>query len=131
MEWLDWYNSLNKPDWTPAPKVIGTIWSILYPIIFVSFGFVFWKALTKQIPAWIAFVFAINLIANLIFSPIQFNMRNLPLASLDIIVVLVTLAIGAISMWSHFRWVSLAQVPYLIWVSIATVLQISITLSNR
>lgn len=104
---------------------------VLYPIIMVSFGFVFWQALTKKIPAWIAVVFAINLVANLVFTPIQFGMRNLPLASLDIVAVLVTLAIGAISIWPHYRWVSLAQVPYFIWVSIATVLQLSITFLNR
>jgi len=40
MNWLDWYNSLAKPNWTPAPATIGMIWQILYPIILVSFGFV-------------------------------------------------------------------------------------------
>ena len=131
MEWLDWYNSLEKPDWTPAPATIGMIWSILYPIIFVSFGFVFWKSFTKQIPWWIGVVFGLNLAANLVFSPIQFNLRNLPLASLDIIVVWASLLAGMYLIWPHFRWVTWAQVPYFIWVSIATVLQLSITLTNR
>lgn len=40
MTWLDWYNSLAKPSWTPAPATIGQIWQILYPIIVVTFGFV-------------------------------------------------------------------------------------------
>jgi tryptophan-rich sensory protein len=35
-----------------------------------------------------------------------------------------------IAVWRHYRWVALAQVPYLIWVSIATVLQLSITGMN-
>ena len=41
MPWLDWYNSLAKPTWTPAPATIGLIWQILYPVIVISFGFVF------------------------------------------------------------------------------------------
>ena len=32
MTWMDWYNSLWKPSWTPAPSTIGLIWQILYPI---------------------------------------------------------------------------------------------------
>ena len=41
MPWIEWYNALAKPSWTPAPATIGLIWQILYPIILVSFGFVF------------------------------------------------------------------------------------------
>ncbi len=47
MPWMDWYNSLAKPTWTPAPSTIGLIWQILYPIILVSFGFVFVQAARK------------------------------------------------------------------------------------
>jgi benzodiazapine receptor len=38
---MEWYNALAKPSWTPAPATIGLIWTILYPIIAVSFGLVF------------------------------------------------------------------------------------------
>jgi hypothetical protein len=40
MTWMDMYDSLAKPSWTPAPSTISLIWMILYPIIVVSFGFV-------------------------------------------------------------------------------------------
>ena len=130
MEWIDWYNSLEKPNWTPAPRVIGTIWQILYPIIVISFGFVFVQAMRRKVPWQVTLPFAINLVANLIFTPIQFGMRNLPLAAVDIVVVWSTSIWAAIAIWSHYRWVSLAQIPYFIWVSIATVLQLSITAMN-
>lgn len=48
MSWMDWYNSLAKPSWTPPPATIGLIWQILYPIILVSFGFVFGQAIRKK-----------------------------------------------------------------------------------
>ena len=130
MPWIDWYNSLAKPSWTPAPATIGSIWQILYPIILVSFGFVFVQALRGKVGWWVALPFAINLVANLIFTPIQFGMRNLPLASIDILVVWGSIIWLALAIWPHYRWVSLAQVPYFIWVSLATVLQLSITWNN-
>jgi len=78
----------------------------------------------------VALPFAINLAANLVFTPIQFGLRDLPLASLDILVVWGTLLWMMIVTWPHYRWVAVAQVPYFVWVSIATVLQLTITWMN-
>lgn len=50
MPWIEWYNSLAKPSWTPAPATIGLIWQILYPVILVSFGFVFMQTIRKKVP---------------------------------------------------------------------------------
>ena len=130
MPWIEWYNSLAKPAWTPAPATIGLIWQILYPIILISFGFVFVQAIRGRVSWWVALPFAINLVANVIFTPIQFGMRNLPLAAVDIVIVWGTIIWAAASIRKHYRWVALAQVPYFIWVSMATVLQLSITAMN-
>ena len=130
MDWLTWYNSLEKPSWTPAPRTIGTIWQILYPVIIVTFGFVFQRAWAGAVPWWCALPFAINLAANIAFTPIQFGLRNMPLAAADILVVWVTIIWMVIAIWPHHRWVALAQLPYQTWVSIATVLQLYITWMN-
>ena len=84
MTWMEWYDRLVKPTWTPAPATIGLIWRILYPIILASFGFVFVQTFRGEVGWMVALPFAINLVANLIFTPIQFGMRNLPLATADI-----------------------------------------------
>lgn len=131
MDWMTWYEQLEKPHWTPAPRTIGLIWQILYPIIIVSFGFVFVQAIRGVIPWRIALPFGINLIANLAFMPFFQGMRNLPLASVDILIVWSTLIWAAVAVWPHHRWVALAQGPYFVWVSIATILQLSITWMNR
>lgn len=113
-----------------AGFVVGLIWQVLYPIIMVTFGFVFVQALRRKLPWWVAVPFAINLVAKLIFTTIQFGMRNLPLASVDILVVWTTIIASMIVIWPHYRWIAVAQVPYLIWVSLAMVLQLSITWMN-
>jgi benzodiazapine receptor len=130
MTWMEWYNALEKPSWTPDGSTIGLIWQILYPIIIVSIGFVFVQAFRKKIPWPVALPFAINFVANLVFTPIQFGMRSLPLAAVDIVIVWATIIWMAVGIWKHYKWVAVAQVPYFIWVSIATVLQLSITWSN-
>ncbi|MHB8974396.1 MAG: TspO/MBR family protein [Pirellulaceae bacterium] len=130
MTWMDWYTSLAKPDWTPAPATIGLIWQILYPIILVTFGFVFVQTLRRKLHWSVALPFAINLVANLLFMPIVSGLRSVPLAAVDILIVWATIIWMAVAIWRHYRWVAVAQGPYFVWVSLATVLQLSITAMN-
>lgn len=131
MSWKEWYDSLVKPAWTPEPGTIGLVWQILYPIILVSFGYVFVQAVRGRLPWVVALPFVVNLVANLAFTPIQFGLRNLDLAALDIVVVWLTIPWMMVAIWNHHGWVAVAQIPYFVWVSIASVLQLSITWCNR
>lgn len=130
LEFRDWYDSLRKPVWTPEPEFIGLMWQIIYPIIIVTFGFVFLQAVRGNLPRAVAMAFAVNLVANLVFTPIQFGLRNLPLASIDILVVWGTIIWMVTAVWHYHRWVAIAQAPYFAWVSVATVLQLTITWMN-
>jgi translocator protein len=130
MSWIEWYDNLLKPSWTPEPATISLIWQILYPIIIFTFGFVFLQAFCRKIPPRVALPFAINLVANLLFTPLQFGLRNLPLAALDIVIVWATIIWMMIAIWPHSRWVAVAQIPYFVWVSIATALQLAISWWN-
>lgn len=131
MERMNWYDSLAKPMWTPAPSFIGTMWSVLYPIIIVVFGYMIVRIARGQAPASLLVPIALNIAANVAFTPIQFGLRNLPLASVDIVVVLVTIVWCMVAFWPHSRVAAIALTPYLIWVSVASVLQLSITWMNR
>jgi benzodiazapine receptor len=130
MPWMEWYNSLAKPSWTPAPATISLIWMILYPIILVSFGFVFVQAFRGKIGWKVAVPFAVNLVANLLFMPIFAGLRSVPLAAADILIVWATILWCMLAVWPVYKWVAAVQVPYFVWVSIATVLQVSITAMN-
>ena len=131
MDWMERYNNLAKPSWTPSPATIGLIWRVLYPIIVVTFGFVFWRTFRRRLPWPVALPFAVNLVANLAFTPLLFGLRSLPLASADVLVVWATILWAAWAVWPYHWWVGVAQLPYFLWVSVATVLQLSITWMNR
>ena len=126
-----WYSSIVKPSWAPPSWLFGPVWSVLYTIIAVSFGAVFYKVFTKQLPFAIALPFILNLIFNFAFSPIQFGLKNNILAAIDILLVLATLIWSLYTIYPHMRWVALVNIPYLLWVSFATVLQITITILNK
>ena len=126
-----WYQQLIKPSWAPPSWVFGPIWSVLYVLIAISFGTVFYKFFTKQLSWLIVLPFVLNLFFNLIFTPIQFGLKNNYLAALDILLVLGTLIWAMILIYPHMKWVAMMNIPYLVWVCIATVLQFSVTYLNR
>jgi tryptophan-rich sensory protein len=104
---------------------------VLYAIIAASFGTVFYKVFTKELPWVIAVPFALNLVFNFSFTYFQFGLKNNMLASIDILLVLGTLVWAMVVIYPYIKWVALANIPYLIWVSFATVLQLTITYLNR
>jgi tryptophan-rich sensory protein len=128
---MSWYDTIVKPSWAPAAGVYGIVWSILYPIIFIAYGYVALRVLRGDVPWTVLIPVGINLAANFAFTPLQFGLQSLPLATIDIVIVLITIVWSMIVIWPHSRWVVIALVPYLVWVSIATTLQVNIWLLNR
>jgi tryptophan-rich sensory protein len=127
---VSWYSQLIKPSWAPPSYLFGPVWSVLYCLIFISFGKVFLELFNKRLPLIVALPFILNLIFNLIFSPIQFKLQNNVLAAVDILLVLGTLIWAMIAIYPHFKWIAYINIPYLLWVAFATVLQITVTVLN-
>ena len=130
METYTWYQQLIKPSWAPPSSVFGPVWSVLYIGIIISFGAVFVMAGQKKIAWIIALPFLLNLLFNFAFTPLQFGLRSNILASIDILLVLGTLIWAMRSIFPFAPWITYAQIPYLLWVSFATVLQLTITYLN-
>jgi len=125
-----WYASLIKPSWAPPAWLFGPVWTFLYILIGISFGRVFLLAWRKRIGKIVALPFALNLILNLAFSPIQFTLQNNFLAAIDILLILGTLIWGMVAIYRYEKWLTYIQIPYLVWVSFATVLQLTVTYLN-
>jgi len=127
------YLEYIKPDWAPPSWIFGPVWSVLYAIIFLTFGYVFYKTYKGEISKRIALPFLLNLIFNFAFTPIQFGLQNNLLASIDIILVLGTLIWALVSLWKNhpkLKAIVYLNIPYLLWGSFATVLQLTITYLN-
>lgn len=131
MQNYEWYQQLIRPSWAPPSWLFGPVWTVLYILIFISFFRTFQLFSQKKIAFIILLPFILNLIFNLAFTPLQFGLKNNLLAAIDIILVLVTLVWAMKSIYPHTRWIALIQIPYLLWVSFATILQLSVTYLNK
>lgn len=126
-----WYKQLQKPSWAPPPWIFGPVWTLLYIVIAITFGSVVFKFAKSQIPFQVLLPFLLNIVFNIAFTPLQFSLRSNKLALLDILLVLLTLGWALIAIYSYAELIALANIPYLLWVSFATALQITITWMNR
>jgi translocator protein len=131
MSTYTWYQQLQKPSWAPPSYLFGPVWSFLYILIIISFGKVFIMGFKKEIALVILLPFILNLVFNILFTPIQFGLKNNLLASLDILLILGTLIWAMIAIFPHSPWLAYIQIPYLLWVTFATVLQLTITWLNK
>jgi len=134
METYNWYSQIIKPSWSPPSWLFGPVWTFLYALIIVSFGKVFLMGWQKQIAFIIVLPFILNLIFNFAFTPLQFGLKNNLLASLDILLVVGTLIWALYAIWHaspDLRWVVYVNIPYLLWGTFATTLQLTITYLNK
>ena len=131
MDSSTWYLELKKPSWAPPGSVFGPVWSVLYILIFISFGTVIYQAATGLLPWAVIVPFFLNLVFNFSFTYFQFGLKNNLLASIDIVLVAVTLIWAMVFIWPYLSWVALINIPYLLWVLFATALQLTITNLNR
>jgi translocator protein len=127
----NWYQTLIKPSWSPPSWLFGPVWTVLYIIIAITFGSVFLKFLKKDISFLTLLPFILNLIFNFTFTYFQFGLKNNLLAAVDISLVLGTLVWSFVAIWPYSKVIVYANLPYLLWVSFATVLQFTITYLNK
>ncbi|NLA72147.1 MAG: tryptophan-rich sensory protein [Clostridiaceae bacterium] len=126
-----WYKQLTKPSWSPPARLFGPVWTVLYVGIVFTFGAVVVMFVKSQISWLILLPFLLNIVFNVAFTPLQFKLRNNKLALLDIFLVLITLIWALLAIYPFATWISFVNIPYLLWVTFATVLQSSITWLNR
>lgn len=123
-----WYKFLNKPSFSPPNWLFGPAWLILYLLMGIAL-YLNWIKKTKQAKFNVR-LFFIHLFFNLIWTPIFFGARNLFLALIVIIIIWVLIVMMIFKFWKVNKLSSFLLIPYLLWVTFATILNLSILLLN-
>lgn len=124
----NWYSSINKPSWNPPSWLSGPVWSILYALIGVSFAMVWTSQTTNKNKAYTFFFIQFGL--NLLWSFIFFKMHAIGFALIEMTIMCLFIVLTIIEFKKHSKAAALLLIPYLIWVSFASVLTASIFYLN-
>jgi len=121
-----WYDSLEKPSWTPPDWLFPLAWTTLYICISIA------GARVAQLEGnGVAMAFwSVQIAVNTLWTPVFFGLRRLK-AALIIIVALWFAVAGA--MLAHFAVDTLSGwlfAPYLLWVTVAGALNYSVMVRN-
>jgi translocator protein len=121
-----WYATLQKPSWQPPGALFGPVWSLLYTMMAVSVWLVWRKCGSLAAARWPVALYGIQLALNVFWCFLFFAWGN-PGAGLGEIVVLwlTILALTVVS-WRVTPWAGVLLLPYLAWVSFASVLNAAI-----
>jgi len=123
-----WYTTLNKPSFNPPNYLFGPVWTVLYILMGISFYLVLVsKAKSKQLAVKL---FLVQLILNTLWSLIFFGAHNPMLALFDIVVLWGAILFTIVSFYKISKPASYLLIPYILWVSFATILNLSIVLLN-
>ena len=125
------YENYKKPSWAPPSWLFGPVWIFLYTLIVVSFGYVAYLSFENKISFLVFLPFLVNIILNASYTFIQFRLKNYLLAAIDTLLIWATIIWFMIVIFPIASWVAYINIPYLLWVSFATVLQINVAYLNR
>lgn len=122
----DWYAGLRKPWFDPPDWVFAPVWTLLYMAVAIA-G---WRTFLRRPGGASMAIWSVQLILNFTWSPVFFGLRLVGLALIVIILLLVAIVAFVVATWRVDRPSSLLFVPYAIWVTFATALNLSILLMN-
>lgn len=127
----NWYSTLNKPFFNPPNYLFGPVWTTLYITMGIALYLVWVKGLQKKAVGFAFNFFMIHLVVNALWSIVFFGLHEI-LVSLLIILVLLVMILVLIKLFLKIdKNASYLLLPYLAWVSFATILNFSIWILNK
>ncbi len=126
----EFYQTIDKPFFAPPEWVFGIAWGGIYPLIAIALFYLAYLTFKRRVPRALILVFLVNLAANFLFTPLQLGLESLWPATIDILLILGTLLYLEYRVFRYSKLVFVLLLPYLLWGAFATVLQVTITLTN-
>jgi tryptophan-rich sensory protein len=126
-----WYAGLKKPPYTPPNRAFGPVWTALYILMGISI-FLVWQNGLAVNGVLLAFtLFWVQLVLNALWSIIFFGMKSKGGGVITIIVLWLLILATIITSFRVSGWAGALLIPYIVWVSIASYLNIGVWLLNK
>ena len=125
-----WYSTITKPALNPPSWIFGPVWTTLYALMGIAAFLIWQKGIEKKEVKNALYVFGLQLVLNMIWTPVFFGLHN-PGAAYGIIIALwISIVWTIIKFYKISRIAAYLLIPYLLWVSFASYLNYSIWTLN-
>lgn len=125
-----WYRELAKPKWTPPNWIFGPAWTLILGLAAWS-GVLAWTQTTgEKAHVRIAVLFGVNIFLHMLWSPLFFNRRRPDLALVEIPFLWLSIGALMVGLAPYAPAAPWLLLPYLLWVSFASVLNLAIVRLN-
>lgn len=126
-----WYSTLNKPSFNPPNWVFGPVWTTLYTMMGIAVWMVWNKGISNPTVRMAVILFAIQLVLNSLWTFIFFYFHLTGWAFVEIIILLAAILLTTIWFFRISTASGILMLPYIAWVSFASVLNFSLWWLNK
>ena len=125
-----WYSTLAKPSFAPPNWLFAPVWTTLYVLMGVSAYLIWQKGWQKKPVRFALSIFGVQLFLNALWSILFFGLRSPLYGLLGIIPLWLSIAYCIRLFWPLNRKAAYLLIPYLLWVSFASLLNLAIWMLN-
>lgn len=126
-----WYNELKKPAWQPPDWLFGPAWTVILAMASLAAWFAWRNAQDQRSKTLVIGLFCANGVLNVLWSPLFFKLRRPDWALLEVPLLWLSILAPILLLAPISGIASLLLLPYLLWVSFAAVLNLTIVRLNR
>lgn len=126
-----WYQTINKPSWNPPNWIFGPVWTTLYVMMGIALFLVWKEDISTELKKIAVTFFIVQLVLNFFWSFIFFNQQQPGWALVEIVVLWVFILLTIFAFAQVNKTAAWLLVPYISWVSFATILNYTIWQLNR
>ncbi len=125
-----WYKKLKKPKFNPPSWVFGPAWTLLFSLMGVALYFIFFSPASRFRTVGLV-LFGIQFVFNIAWSYLFFGLHKPFISSVEIRLLLILIILTSICFFLVYPLAGLLMVPYILWVSFASLLNYSIWRLNK
>lgn len=119
-----WYFALRQPEWKPPDAVFGAVWTTIFTLCAISAWLAWDAATTPALRRRVAVLFGVNALLNVLWSALYFKLQRPDWALFEVVFLWLSIVALIVGLWRLSRLASSLLIPYWLWVSVASVLNL-------
>jgi len=125
-----WYQELRKPAWQPPDWLFGPAWTVIFALATASAVYAWRGAENRADRDWVIGLFTLYGFLNVLWSLLFFALRRPDWALVEVALLWLSILMPIVLFWRFARPASLCLFPYLMWVSFAAILNLTVVRLN-